>query len=36
MNGVNKTYRDYKSDLIVISTTVKFAKLVGMEKRYFR
>lgn len=36
MNGENKTYRDYKSDLTMINAAIKLAKLVGMEKRNFR
>lgn len=36
MSGGNRTYRDYKSDLWLIDIAIKFARLVGFEKRNFR
>jgi N-acetyl sugar amidotransferase len=36
MNGENKTYKDYKSDLTIINAAIRLAKVVGMEKRNFR
>lgn len=36
MNGENKTFRDYKSTYRLIKATIKFAILVGFEKRQFR
>ena len=36
MNGENKTFRDYKSSYPLIKAAIKFAILVGYEKRQFR
>jgi len=36
MKGENKTYRDYKSEILWIELAINLAKLVGMEKRNFR
>lgn len=36
INGENKTYKDYKNSLGIISSAIKIAKLVGVEKRNFR
>lgn len=36
MKGENKTYRDYKSEMVWIELAINLAKLVGMEKRNFR
>jgi hypothetical protein len=36
MNGENKTYRDYKSNSWMMEKVIKFAILVGFEKRQFR
>jgi N-acetyl sugar amidotransferase len=36
MNGENKTYKDYKSELTSISLAIKIAQSVGMETRNFR
>lgn len=36
MNGENKTYRDYKSSFWLLNAAIKFAILVGFEKRQFR
>lgn len=36
INGENKTYKDYKNSLGLIEAAIKFAKLVGVEKRNFR
>lgn len=36
MNGENKTYRDYKNNALLLKSAIRFAKLVGMEKRNFR
>lgn len=36
MHGENKTYRDYKSSLKLISLAIKVAQKVGMETRNFR
>jgi N-acetyl sugar amidotransferase len=36
MNGENKTYRDYKSSAFLIKAAIRFAILVGFEKRQFR
>lgn len=36
MNGENKTYRDYKSEILWIGLAINLAKLLGMEKRNFR
>ncbi|GAB6155709.1 N-acetyl sugar amidotransferase [Desulfosporosinus burensis] len=36
MNGENKTFRDYKSTYWLINAAIKFAILVGYEKRQFR
>jgi N-acetyl sugar amidotransferase len=36
MNGPKKSYKDYKSDKPLIDAAIKFAQLIGMEKRNFR
>lgn len=36
MNCENKTYRDYKSNYLLIEAAIKFAIKVGYEKRQFR
>ena len=36
MHGENRTYRDYKSNLKLISLAIKVAQKVGMETRNFR
>lgn len=36
MNGENKTYKDYKSELTRISLAIKLAQAAGMETRNFR
>lgn len=36
MNGENKTYKDYKSNLTIIELAIKIAQTVGMENRNFR
>jgi hypothetical protein len=36
MNGENKTYRDYKSNAWIMEMAIKFAIMVGFEKRQFR
>lgn len=36
MNGENRTYRDYRSDLPMIRAAIGFARLVGLERRRFR
>ncbi|MHC1682795.1 MAG: N-acetyl sugar amidotransferase [Clostridiaceae bacterium] len=36
MKGENKTFRDYKSTYLLIIAAIKFATLVGFEKRKFR
>lgn len=36
MEKPNKTYKDYKNSLFLINTAVKFAQIIGMEKRNFR
>ncbi len=36
MNIENKTYKDYKSSLTLLSSAIKLAQMVGMEKRNFR
>ncbi|MGI6235832.1 MAG: LPS biosynthesis protein, partial [Christensenellales bacterium] len=36
MNGENKTYRDYKNSALLLKSAIRFAMLVGMEKRNFR
>ncbi len=36
MNGGNKTYKDYKSNLILINTAIKIAQFIGIEKRNFK
>ncbi len=36
MNGVNKTFRDYKSTYFLIQMAIKIAKIFGMEKRQFK
>lgn len=36
INGENKTYKDYNNSLNIIELAIKFAKLVGVEKRNFR
>lgn len=36
INGENKTYKDFKNSFCLIEAAIKFAKLVGVEKRNFR
>jgi len=36
MNGENKTYRDYKSSAWLIKSAIRFATMIGLEKRQFR
>ena len=36
MQGENKTYRDYKNSYWIIKLAIKFAMLIGIEKRNFR
>ena len=36
MNGENKTFRDYKNIAWISNAAIRFAQLVGMEKRQFR
>ncbi len=36
MNGENKTYKDYKSSAWLIKAAIRFAIIIGMEKRQFR
>ena len=36
MNGYNKTYRDYKSSAWLIKSAIRFAIMIGLEKRQFR
>lgn len=36
MNGENKTFRDYKSNYWLMEAAIRFAILVGLEKRQFR
>lgn len=36
MNGPNKTFRDYKNSEKLLKSAIRFAMLVGIEKRNFR
>lgn len=36
MNGENKTFRDYKNNEKLLKSAIRFAKMVGIEKRNFR
>lgn len=36
MNGTNKTYRDYRNNYWIIKLAIKFAMMLGIEKRNFR
>ena len=35
-NGENKTFRDYKNNLLMITLGAKVANLLGLDRRIFR